>query len=420
MSSPSRIGVIVVVIVACRPFGEDVASMPPAEAAPRARELPGARVVWEQRIRYGTSWYSGVAQIATTEEGSIFAAGGFANNAELGGAPMTAIGRVDAFVAKIDASGAHAWARRYGSTDTISTVRALATGASGDIYFRGDLGEAPFLARIDRDGNEVWWRPAVGTAHDLRETRDEVTVLGFTSRSVDLGGGSPVSGWFVARATAGTGDHVFGAQLDLHDENGSAPITSPQPLIDASGRFVVPEQGVNDVLVHQYSADGVREHVAQVEVTTTHDRPWRIAVARDGAVFILDAGSIAKRDRSLRPVWRTEITTAGLHDLLDLRDLAPDFDGGVVLAAKYRGRVVIDGHELPEAVLGTRRLVVAKLAFDGHLTWLTTFSADDQSGAIETVRTTRDGQVIIAGHLRGVDLGSGPLDDAFSIVKLRP
>jgi len=90
--------------------------------------------------------------------------GAFQNSIDFGGGPLYSGGERDSFVAKLDASGAHIWSKRYGAAgndhgfsvaSTISTNVLIAGIFQGAVSFGGPT----FNAQTGVDGYLVSLAP---------------------------------------------------------------------------------------------------------------------------------------------------------------------------------------------------------------------------------------------------------------------
>jgi hypothetical protein len=169
--------------------------------------------VWS--VALGGMSDDGGAAVAADANGDVVVAGFFAGTASFGQATLTSLGAYDGFVAKLDgASGNVLWAKRLGAGDR-GQVAAVAVDASGAIFVAGayrggfDLGggevasiyaDDAFVARLDGTG-AYQWSKAFGADGDDEATSLALDVAGNvhvtghdgSPRSVDFGGG-PICG----------------------------------------------------------------------------------------------------------------------------------------------------------------------------------------------------------------------------------
>ena len=132
---------------------------------------PGGQHVWSKRFGNGLFQYA--AGVGFDGGGNLFLAGGVTGSIDLGGGALVSAGSEDAFVAKLDAAGAHLWSKRYGDGQS-QGFYDIAVSKTGDIalslLLRGtvDFGGGPLtgagvdiaIARLDSSGNHVWSRRA--------------------------------------------------------------------------------------------------------------------------------------------------------------------------------------------------------------------------------------------------------------------
>jgi hypothetical protein len=98
-------------------------------AASWARSYPGAGLTY-------------VASVAFDPSGNVLAAGPFDSTIDFGGKAPLVAGQTDAFLVKLDASGAYRWARAFGASDKPDRGAAVAATAEGEVLFAGAFGGA--------------------------------------------------------------------------------------------------------------------------------------------------------------------------------------------------------------------------------------------------------------------------------------
>lgn len=161
--------------------------------------------IWSKRFG-DASAQSGDA-VAIDAFGNIVVAGTLSGTVDFGGGPLTSTGSSDVFVAKLDATGNHAWSRRFGDPD-LQLLQAVAIDGSGNIIIAGgfngtiDFGGVAlvsagerdiFVAKLDPSGNHIWSKRfgAVGhqQAHGVAvDDNANVVLSGVITGSVDFGG----------------------------------------------------------------------------------------------------------------------------------------------------------------------------------------------------------------------------------------
>ena len=161
--------------------------------------------------------------VSTLADGSSIVTGFFSGTATFGSTTLTSAGGFDVFVAKVDASGAYAWATQAGGTsaDVSYGVSTLADGSSivtGEFNATATFGSTTltsagsadvFVAKVDASGAYVWATQAGGTSTDI----------GYGVSTL-ADGSSIVTGRFSGTATFGSttlisagGNDVFVAKL---------------------------------------------------------------------------------------------------------------------------------------------------------------------------------------------------------------
>jgi len=217
---------------------------------------PDGAVVWATRAG-GTGLDKGYG-IATDGQGNCFVTGHFLGTAIFGNTTLTAVGNVDVFIAKLDASGAFVWAKGFGGTagDLGQGIAADALGNSyvtgnfsGTVAFGATTLQSPsddvFITKLDPDGEFLWARNAGGADLDAGRAI-AVDDTGSCYVTGQIGSLSTAPGYTatfgtIVLTTVGNGD-VFVAKLDTdgaflwaHRAGGAANEMGTGVSLDASG-----------------------------------------------------------------------------------------------------------------------------------------------------------------------------------------
>jgi len=162
-------------------FGPIVLATPPLAPGRRmfvAKVTADGAFAWATRT--GDAGLSGAAAVATLPDGSALVTGSFRDTASFGATTLASAGDDDLFLARINAAGQFAWARRAGGTGTDAGT-AVAVGSGGAIALAGTFqgsatfGTAPIesaggtdavFARVTAGGAFGWIRRAGGAGDD--------------------------------------------------------------------------------------------------------------------------------------------------------------------------------------------------------------------------------------------------------------
>lgn len=158
---------------------------------------------------FGDSNHQEGSGIATDENNNVFLIGSFMGTLDLGSNPLSSAGDWDAFVAKLDAAGNHVWSKRFGAEGTDSGWEIALDNAQGVIVTGvlndgpADFGGAPltaaggddaFLARLEQTtGNHLWSQcfgdgdNQVGT-HVTTDSTGNVVLVGRNDGTINVGG----------------------------------------------------------------------------------------------------------------------------------------------------------------------------------------------------------------------------------------
>jgi hypothetical protein len=158
--------------------------------------------------------------------GNVVVTGSFQGTVNFGGGGLTSLGSLEIFLAKYDASGAHQWSKRLGSTGG-EIGRAVVADASGNVVVTGSFaqtvnfggvpilsagGSDVFVAKYDASGVHQWSRGFGGTSNDdgygvAVDAAGDVAITGYFRDTADFGGDDLISAGendiFVARYSAG-------------------------------------------------------------------------------------------------------------------------------------------------------------------------------------------------------------------------
>jgi hypothetical protein len=162
---------------------------------------------WAWATRAGGAGTDQAHGVSATSDGGGIVAGRFQGSATFGATVLTSAGGSDAFVARVDATGAWTWATRAGGTSfaealyvsplpdggAIATGRFEGTATFGATTLTSGGSYDVFVARIDSSGTWAWATRAGGTSG-----------AGTGGVSALPGGGAIVTGDFNGTATFGT------------------------------------------------------------------------------------------------------------------------------------------------------------------------------------------------------------------------
>jgi hypothetical protein len=168
--------------------------------------------------------------IAVDAGGNVFVAGYANGELTIQDTVVPNQGAADIFIAKFSPSGSLVWAKPFGSAVTHDAAWAVTTDKDGNVVFAGqtggtvDFGGGPltavgsidaFVAKLDTDGNHIFSRAFGGglddTALDVAvDAAGNVLVTGVTKGAVDFGGG--------LRPGFGAGD-IFAVKLGPKGEH---------------------------------------------------------------------------------------------------------------------------------------------------------------------------------------------------------
>ena len=228
--------------------------------------------------------------VALDATGDILFTGEIGGDTDFGCGPITP-DTIDVFVTKLDKDGNCIWSKSWGSTDG-QTGRSIAVAPNGDVVFagayRGDIdfgkgilasagGVDAFLARLDGSGATLWSK-RFGDYFDqfiygvATGPQGEIAITGPFDNAIDFGGGKMSSAgssdMFLA-AFDSDGKHRFSKKFgDIYDQFGtSTAIDGAGHVANAGiirgdvdfGGGVLPQGTYYDASYTKFSPKGVHE-----------------------------------------------------------------------------------------------------------------------------------------------------------------
>ena len=387
-----------------------------------ARPVVASSVVSAGRIGGGGTDVG--TAVARDPSGALYLIGYFAGTADFDPGPGTVslapAGNIDAFVAKLDPSGALVWARRLGGSlaDQGIGVAADASGVYVTGTFEGavDLDPGPgtanvtsqggtdvFLLKLDGDGNFAWGRSFGGIVSDSGSAfalaGGALYLVGDYRGTVDLDPGPGVASFTSANGTT----DIFVSKFDL------------------AGSLVWAKavRGSQEEISRGVASDGTGVYVTGIFSGTTDFDPGPgtvslAATSNSYDVFVL------RLDSSGGFSWVRSIGAADTEISSGIR-----VDGsGVYITGYFNGVVDFDpgsGTTTATAMGAAFDAFLLKLDLGGDFAWVRRFGNENTD--VPFALEVNPSGVYVTGYLRGTvdfDPGSGsfPLtsagkDDAF-------
>ncbi|MDH4038332.1 MAG: T9SS type A sorting domain-containing protein [Candidatus Krumholzibacteria bacterium] len=400
--------------------------------------------------------------------GNVYVTGRFQGTANFGGGNLVSAGSEDVFVAKYNATGAHVWSMRFGSTSN-DQGRAVTVDYLGNVIVAGFFnltvtfgggnlvsngGSDIFLAKYDANGVHLWSYRFGGTGGDqpndlATDSGANVVMTGLFSNTADFGGGNLVSAGsgdvFVAKYTA-AGNHSWSQRFGSTGNDIGYGLA-----VDALSRIVVTGQFAGTVdfggggLV---SAGSFDVFLARYGITGTHmwsqrfggasnDSPEAVAIGADGTIATTgtfrDTASfggatltadgvndiyLASYDESGAHQWSRDFGSA---DGEDSGGLAVDARGNVYLAAWFNGTVDFGGGPIGED--SAADLMLGKYSATGQHQWSGAYDATAHIYPLGLAIDASANPIVIGYFFGSVSFGGGLItsttNDAF-IAKFGP
>jgi hypothetical protein len=385
---------------------------PDGECAPATCGANGsclyAQHLWS--VRFGDEQSDLVQAVAADAQGRVVFTGWFSDQISFGGQTFQSNGGTDAYVAKLDANGAHVWSRRFGDADN-QRAYAVALDVGGNVFVTGsfegtvDFGGGPitaqslsdlFVVKLDALGNHVWskgygpvnayltnrggYAIAVDGAGDVWVTGSFAGQLDFDGNVIDDGSGTQQS-TFLVKLHGLDGVHLFSRAIGtaIAADRGNAIALAQNGDVVLCGQF----RGTVDFGAGQLVAAGA-------------DDAWVARIAPGGA-----------------QVWAKSFGGAGNEVCAGL---AVDSSDVVWLTGYFDESVDFGGGML--STLGGADVFLAALGQNGAHVYSQRFGgASTQSG--KAIVIDEDGYVVVTGTMAGSmsfggeTLSSEGLDDVF-------
>lgn len=248
--------------------------------------------LWSKTL--GQTGREGALHVALDSQQSVVIAGYFSGGPlDLGGVAMTARGKYDLFVLKLDGDGSYIWSGGFGGPDT-DMVRNMIVDGDDEVVVLGDFagtleaaGEVilnnggwndPFVLKLDAAGGLVWSMALGSGANTGYVTglaagpRGSIVLGGWFEGSLDIGGSPLTTEYFSPFMTRldPDGGHVWSRVFPVLEEqavhatsvglgvgeNGVIWFAAmPTPPIDMLGGRLE-ARGEKDVVLATYDADG--------------------------------------------------------------------------------------------------------------------------------------------------------------------
>ncbi|WP_438038865.1 SBBP repeat-containing protein [Sorangium sp. So ce128] len=303
-------------------------------------------VVWTQR--FGTSSDDHAKGVAVDGSGNVYVAGTTG-----GGLEGASGGFGDAFVRKLDSSGATLWTRQL-ATWRSESANALAVDGQGNVYVVGtsygggqNTGEA-FVTKIDTNGAPAWTQLFGGPDEDEAmavavDGSGNAYVGGYTSGGVVPDSDRGQRDAFVRKldssgATSWTrqfgsteNDFVFAARVD---GSGNLYVAG-----STAGEVGGPSEGSPDAFVRKFDAGGATTWTHQAG-NASYDYGFALAIDGKNDVYLVGSTSSGEEDVYVRKLdasgaaqWTKEIGTPRSDTALAA---AADADGNLYVAG-YTG-----------------------------------------------------------------------------------
>ncbi len=359
--------------------------------------------------------------VSVSHDGTAIVTGSFRNTATFTGATtgstLTSVDSLDAFVAKIDASGAWVWATTLGGP-SIQRGRAVAATSDGGAFFTGGIQDTVTIAAPNTVSNAAVTLSGTGGNNDIVVGRLDTNGL-----------------WVWATRVESSGND-FGTGIDAVSDGSGAIVTGfyhGMATFSATSTFVLTSAGGSDLFVASISASGAWGWVVPGG-SAGNDEGFGVSVLGDGSAIVggfvtgiadfgevtvagLDnrSGAVARVTPSGSFTWATEATAPGsiVGNGITGAATATLSDGSVLAVGVVNQTATFTntatGNPITAASLGAGDVYVAKLTADGRYVWVTLAGGlgNDQATGISALA---DGSgAIVTGSFQGTASFAGAI-----------
>ncbi len=439
------------------PKPEDCAAPADEDCDGLSPPCPVGKLLWAQR--FGDAGDQAGSSIATDGDGNVLLAGAFSGTVSFGGVALMSQGPADAYVAKLDPQGGHAWSKRFGNAGNESCA-GIAADPAGNVTIVGqfdssiNFGQGPlptsgqndvFVAHFTPAGGIIWGNSYGNAASQLSNAvaanaQGDLIIGGRVEGTMDFGlgllTGMGQGDAFAAKFT-GVGTPIWSKSW------GDAQIqVTTATAIDGAGNLFVAgiyKGSIDFGLGALPNAAALRPFVAKFDplgvplwnkaFSGVYSVLFSRSVAIDAAGNLVIFGRLngsadfgGGMRSSLGPadnLFLVKLDSAGNHLWSHVHGgTGVDFDGGaaidpfgnIVLTGGFENQLDLGGPVMISA--GQEDLFVAKLDPDGNHLWSHSYGGPSvQSG--RGVAVDGKGNVLVTGLLTGTtDFGQGPLVSA--------
>ncbi|MES2932818.1 MAG: SBBP repeat-containing protein, partial [Pseudomonadota bacterium] len=444
-----------------------ICSVLPATA--EATQGPG----WAKNFNGIDGSVAEITATAVDAAGNTYITGAFwGSTLAVGAVTLTQIGVRDMVVAKFDATGAVLWAKNYGGSEAETSATAIAVDASGNVYLSGNFRfgslttpalsiigtQDAFIVKLDSSGATSWAKNFGGSGAQNFGQSIAVDAAG----SVFLGGyffGANLTAPALARYNSGGTGYVFKFDTDGtsiwnkrfggNQGPSGADLTATAIAADAVGNVYLTgyfgswnltnpaliKIGDYDVFVFKLSAaDGSTTWAKNFGGSATEAKANAIAVDATGTNIYLggtfDSGNLsslgltqigtgdgfaAKLDASGTMVWAKNFGGSGAYTYGNA--IAVDSAGKVYLAGTLQ-----DANLTTPAlsIIGRQDAFVVKLETNGDTSWAKNYGGVSAATLGNTIAVDSAANVYLGGTFQYTNLSNPALTkigqvDAFAI-----
>jgi hypothetical protein len=348
----------------------------------------GGQVQWSERFG-GTSPDAGTA-VTVDDSGNILIAGTVAGAVDFGGGAVPGIGS-SGFIAKYSSSREYRWAKRFDGSQGSSTIFAIATDSSGNVYVTGY-----FISQVDLGGG---FRTSFAYP---RLSNHDVFIASYTA-----------NGAYRWDRTFGSGFEDSGYAIAV-TSNGDIIVTGQSADADLGCGYQTSSSSSPDIFLARYSGSNGSCQWAKFVGGSAQDAGLGVAAASNGDIVI--AGYF----QGSANFGGVTLTSLGLSDIFLARysgqgnlawakrfgntgddkanALSLDDSGNIAIGGYFSGTV--DFGTGPITSQGSWDSFAAKFTSSGAAIWAKDLGGTD-TDEVFGVATDTSGNVVVVGAFKG-------------------
>jgi hypothetical protein len=277
-----------------------------------------------------------VRAVAADSSGNVVIGGDFDTSIDIDGTVHTSAGQDDAFLAKLDGTGARIWSARYGDAARFQSVVSLSIDSADNIYVGGTYGGTinfgagahstldasdGFVAKFNSAGTALWSR-----AYGVNNNYEHITSVAALADGGVVAGGA--FNWLWLGTTEYKRNDTYDAFIVALNSDGSYRFSKVWSAPDAQRVTSLSSTGTTIAVGGHFAdtidlGDGPQSNANfVVKMTTAGTHLWSTTYKQAGGAVAMDSGGDVYVGGSMSgtiTVGKDTLTSAGDSDALLMR-----------------------------------------------------------------------------------------------------